>query len=130
MKHVSDVRNSERGDGGGASTNIGDASIDSLERLCGARLESDWALRDRAARIGRQAMTSIEQVEKWRAACADRSITREEYALAIAYLREGRLNSAPKPKPPKAPRKGKKSPTKPPASQVDLEDLINQLESL
>lgn len=102
---------------------------EALERMCGARLEADWVLRDRAARIGRQAMTSIEQVEKWRAACADRSITREEYAMAIAYLREGRMASAPVPKPPKAPRKaktGKKAPT----SQIDLEDLINQLESL
>ena len=103
-------------------------AYDALERLCTARLEADFALRDRYKRIERQLMTSIDQVEEWRKKCADHTITREEYALAIAYLREGRLNAAPKPKVAK-PRKTK-AVKKPPPSQIDLEDLINQLESL
>ena len=63
---------------------------------------------------------------EWRQKCVDLTITVEEYREAIAALREGRAAAAPKPKPPKAPRKGKKSPTAAPAAQVDLEDLINQ----
>lgn len=63
---------------------------------------------------------------EWRQKCVDLSITVEEYREAIAALREGRMAAAPKPKPPKAPRKGKKPPTNAPMQQVDLEELINQ----
>ena len=66
------------------------------------------------------------QLAEWRAKVIDGTVTVEELALAIAALREDRRASAPKPKEPKTPRKGKKSPTAAPAQQVDLEDLINQ----
>lgn len=70
-------------------------------------------------------MASLEQLALWRAKCQDLTITVEEYKEAIAALREGRMEAAPKVKPPKVPR-GKKKPTAAPSTQVDLEDLINQ----
>lgn len=73
----------------------------------------------------------LEKIAEWRRKVTDRSITPDEYREAIAYLRQGRASAAPQPKPPKQPRakrakQGKIAPT----SQVDLEDLIRQVETL
>jgi hypothetical protein len=57
---------------------------------------------------------SREDVARWRAACADGSITVEEYARAIAAMREDRYASRPQPKP-KKPRKGSKAAAAPAA---------------
>jgi len=51
---------------------------------------------------------SREQVVAWRTACADGSITPDEYARAIAAMREDRYAARPQPKVAK-PRKARKA---------------------
>jgi hypothetical protein len=99
-----------------------------LIRYCDARLElNEWTVA-RLNRLLKDLQMTNEKVAEWRRKCQDLTITREEYAEAIAYLREGRW-SAVKPEKPKKEKKPKKA-SKPPMTQVDIEDLISQIESL
>jgi len=108
------------------NTSTASRDYERLGKLCEARQELNRAEYLRYSRLLSGINMSDEKVALWRQKCADFTITREEYAEAIAYLRAGRLNAAPQPKVKKPKKAGKKSDPR----QVDLTDLINELEKL
>lgn len=100
------------------------------ERLvawCDDRLALNRVSFIRHQRLIEEIYVSNEKVLEWRRKAADRTITVEDLHEAIAHLRQGRLTAIKPPKAPKAPKKGRQ---KAPTSQVDLEDLIRQVETL